>query len=412
MLARLWQTRSGRIATWSLLVLLALISLGIDWNNVAQGGSIDLRNRVTGTRLLLDHLDPYFYKWHEPEPPEDCDPYNNPQLPVSKTTATPALLLLDLPVAVFPYRTGQFFWFFLQWACLVGASTLWAGILPTEPHRLALAAFATGFTYTAAWRLHAERGQAYVLLLFLFALWLTFTLRGQKKFMAGLLAGILAALRPPFLLLLPFLAGRRREQLSGFVVGLLLAVLLPMFFRADIWLKYEHAMQEHSALYRQGIDPAPGPERFPATIENMPTDLLAHYVAIPYADFSVHGLLRALGLEPAPAWPPLALVGAASLAWLGWKRAASLELLLAGVTTWLFLLDLTLPAYRNIYNDVLCLNLFAFALLKKPANKRAIGLLLLTLPAGWAVDYFAPMNDALIDLPSACCTAGAVALLF
>ena len=36
--------------------------------------------------------------------------------------------------------------------------------------------FVTGFTYTAAWRLHAERGQAYVLLAFLFACWLTVTL--------------------------------------------------------------------------------------------------------------------------------------------------------------------------------------------------------------------------------------------
>ena len=37
----------------------------------------------------------------------------------------------------------------------------------------------------------------------------------------------------------------------------------------------------------------------------MPTDLLANYVAIPYADFSVHGLLRALGAEPFPPAPIL-----------------------------------------------------------------------------------------------------------
>src|SRR5271168_3624316 len=96
------------------LGLLLLISFGIDFNNVAEGGAIDLRNRITGIRLLEHNVDPYHYKWQEPEPPDYCDPYNNPLLKVSKTTATPALLLLHLPLAALPYRLAQFLWFFLQ----------------------------------------------------------------------------------------------------------------------------------------------------------------------------------------------------------------------------------------------------------------------------------------------------------
>src|SRR5260221_9382292 len=107
------------------LALLVLVSFGIDFANTAQGGAIDLRNRITGVRLLESGIDAYHYKWREPEPAEYCDPYNNPNLPVSKTTATPALLLVHAPLAAPPYRLGQFLWFFLQWVLLLGTGWLW-----------------------------------------------------------------------------------------------------------------------------------------------------------------------------------------------------------------------------------------------------------------------------------------------
>jgi hypothetical protein len=204
---------------------------------------------------------------------------------------------------------------------------------------------------------------------------------------------------------------RRRGQIPGFITGVLVALLLPMLWRGDIWLKYAAAMQTHSALYRGGIDPAPGLQSFPATIEGMPTDLLGNYAAIPYADFSLHALLRSFNLEPAPSFPFLVVVGAAALSWLWWRRGSSSEGLLAGLLAWLFLFDLALPAYRNIYNDVLVLNLAALALFL-PRTRWPQRFFFIALPIGWAIDYFAPMHDWMIDLPSACYTAGAVGLLF
>jgi hypothetical protein len=391
---------------WIALGVLLLTSFCIDFGNEEQGGAIDLRNRVTGARLLLDHIDPYFYKWQEPEPAEYCDPYNNPKLPVSKTTATPALLLLGIPVAVLPYRLGQFAWLFLQWGLLLGAAWRWFRILDQEWKRLLLGVFVAGFTYTAAWRLHAERGQSYVLLLFLFAVWLAGTLRtpGGRPFILGLLAGWLAALRPPFLLLGPVLLLQRRGQLPGMAAGLLLGIVLPMLWRGDIWMKYGAAMQTHSALYRQGIDPAPGPERFPATIEGMSTDVLGNYVTIPYADFSVHGLLGAMGLEPFPGWPPLMAAVVVGGAWLWWRRSETMEQRLIGVAVWLFVIDCFVPAYRNNYNDVLIINVVALALMgTRPwrATPWSVWLCCAALPVGWAIYVFAPMHDWMINLPSA-----------
>src|SRR5665811_986120 len=66
-----------------LLLLLLLISMWMDADNSGQGGAIDLRNRITGARIMSDGSDPYIYKWEPGEPAIYCDPYNNPHLPVS-----------------------------------------------------------------------------------------------------------------------------------------------------------------------------------------------------------------------------------------------------------------------------------------------------------------------------------------
>jgi hypothetical protein len=399
---------------WIALGLALLVSFGLDVAHTSQGGAIDLRNRITGVRLLVAGIDPYFYKWHEPEPPEYCDPYNNPLLPVSKTTATPALLLLHEPLALLPYRIAEYLWLFLQWLLLLGTVWLWLRRCPAPGQRLLLAAFVVGLTYTAAWRLHAERGQAYVLLLFLFAGWLTLT-RNTKfgnGFLAGLLAGFLVALRPPFLLLAPFLLLHRRGQLPGMAVGLALGVVMPLFWQAHVWGNYASAMQTHSALYRAGIDPAPPPERFPPQIEGMDTDLLANYAPIPYADFSIHALLRQLRLEPFPALAPLLAILVAFAVWLGLARGQPMGRLYLGLAVWIFLVDLFLPAYRDNYNDVLIINVVALGLLAFTRVPWGVWICFLALPVGWAVAAVAPMNDALINLPSFFFTLGAALLLF
>jgi hypothetical protein len=409
------KSRAAPGFAWIALGLLLLVSFGVDLHNTLAGGAIDLRNRITGARLLAAHLDPYFYKWQEPEPPGFADPYNNPLLPVSKTTATPALLVAQMPFAALPYRLAQLSWFLAQWLLLLGTAWLWRRRCATGKQRLLLAVFVTGFTYTAAWRLHAERGQAYVLLAFLFAAWLALSLEDRPRlgWLAGLCAGLLAALRPPFLLLAPFLVVHRRRQWPGAVIGLLIGFLLPLGFRGDTWTRYAAAMDLHSYFYRNAIDPEPPHETFPPLIEGLPTDLLANYAPIPYADFSLHGALARLGWEPVPAWPPLVLVTAGFLAWLWFSRRGEGTRLLLGVACWLFLADLCLPAYRNIYNDVYVLNVLALGLL---AGRNVVPwgarLCFLALPLGWAMAWFAPRHDLLTDLPSLVFTFGTALLLF
>jgi hypothetical protein len=397
------------------LVLLLIVSFFIDAHNVGQGGAIDLRNRITGARLLANGVNPYTYKWARSEPEEYCDPYNNPQLPVSKTTATPALLVATMPYALFPYRNGQYLWFATQWALLLGAGWLAWRRGGDDYQRLLLGALVTGFTYTAAWRLHVERGQSYVLLLFLFAAWLALTLKPGTRgrtFLTGFVAGLLMTFRPPFALLLPAMAWRWRGQLPGMVAGLLIGLGLPLIFSHSTWNDYFAAMQVHSSLYLNAIDPAPGPQAYPPTVENIPTDLLANFVAIPYADFSVHGLLRAFGAEPFPVTPVL-LAGLILFgAWFWAMRKRDAGRLLLGLAVWMFLLDLFLPAYRNTYNDVLALNFLALGAIVAPRFYMALIPAALAIAAGVAIYVLAPEHDWLIDVPSLLLTISALAWLF
>jgi hypothetical protein len=397
------------------LAALLFFSFLVDAANMNQGGAIDLRNRITGARLLMYGANPYTYKWTRSEPEEFCDPYNNPRLPVSKTTATPALLVATMPYALFPYRNGQYLWFLTQWALLLGTAWLWWRRCADRPRKLLLGALVTGLTSTAGWRLHAERGQSYVLLLFLFAVWLALTLdppTRRRTLVASLVAGLLMTLRPPFVLLLPILAWRWRGQLPGAAAGLLLGLCVPLFFSGPIWGDYFSAMQLHSALYRNGIDPAPGQQIFPPTVENMRTDLLAQYVPIPYADFSVHGLLRALDVEPFPS-APILLAGLILFgSWCWALRGRDAGRLLLGLAAWMFLFDLFLPAYRNTYNDVLALNFLALGVIVAPRFYPGLILAALALAAGAAIYLVAPEHDWLIDAPSLLLTLSALAWLF
>ena len=406
---------------WAVIGVALLVSFVIDFNNTAQGGAIDLRNRITGLRLMEHGIDAYHYKWHNGDPEEFCDVYNNPKLPVSKTTATPALLILHLPLAALPYRVGQFLWLFVQWALLLGTGWLWLRACTTLRQSWIVALAVTGFTYTAAWRLHAERGQAYVLLAFLFAAWLVATLdrKWGESFAAGCLAGFLATLRPPFLLLIPFMALHRRRQLAGAAVGLLLGIGLPMLIYPACWSEYFSAMQTHSELYGNGIDPRPGPQSYPPTVEGIPTDTLGNYVAIPYADFSVHGMLKVLGLEQnplsgraIPAWPVLLAVGVPFTIWLGLSRKLLVERALVGLAAWFFIADLFLPAYRDSYNDVLMLDVVTIGVVMTSKILRLVWPCALALPIGWAIYASAPQQAWLINLPTALFTVSAVGFVF
>jgi hypothetical protein len=392
-------------AAGAVLGLLALVSFGIDWSLVSAGGSIDLRNRITGARVLLNHQDAYHYKWNKQEPEELCDPYNNPALPINKVTVTPTLLMLNFPLAILPYRPAQFIWLIAQWGLLLGTGFLWLRPIPSVRWRWLWAVALIGFTFTVAWRHHTDRGQAYVAILFLLACWTRITAHPEygNRFWGGLLAGMLVAVRPPLLLVVaPMMLLRRRGQLAGALVGLVMGVGLPMLWRPTCWTDYQSGMQTWSELYRTAkTNPRPPPQVFPAEVEDIPVDVLGHFSrSIPFADTSIFAMLRWWGISSAPALPvALALVALIAL-WFWFSRDHPDDALLGGIVAWSVLVDLFLPAYRNSYTDVMILNVLALVLIMRNRNWLLVSLLLAAWPVGWAVCAMLPRQRWIINLPT------------
>ena len=395
--------------------LLLVISFGADWSNLSAGGSVDLRNRITGARLLQSHRDAYHYKWKLPEPPEFCDPYNNLALPISKVTVTPTLLMLNFPLAALPYRPAQFIWLISQWLLLLGAGLIWMRLIPSFRLRWLWAAVVVGFTYTAAWRLHAERGQAYVVMIFLLACWMVVTIhpRFGNSLRGGLLAGLLVALRPPLLLLLwPFMLLRRRGQLVGAIIGLVLSAGPPLLWSSSCWSDYQSGMQTWSDLYRAGTaNPRPPAQAFPAFVEDISIDVLGSFAQIPFADTSVFALFQSWEFYSVPVLPvALTLVALVAL-WFWLSKKQTQEVLLVGIAAWSFLVDLFLPAYRNSYNDILILNVVALGLLIRNRHPWTIWLLLAAWPVGWGIAWMTPYVKWIINLPTLIMVVASVLVL-
>jgi hypothetical protein len=397
-----------------LLLFLLLISMWIDANAAGRGGAIDLRNRVTGARLMSDGTDPYTYKWTASDPALYCDLYNNPHLPVTKTTSSPAMLGFTLPWAALPYRSGQFMWLAAEWLLLIGTVRIWWRACGNNLQRGLIAVLFTIFTFTAAWRLHADRGQCYVLFAFLFALWALWTMRTGRgwAFAAGFAAGFLVMLRPPCAVLLPILAWRRRDQWLGMSSGLLAGLLLPMMFMGNIWGDYGSAMQEFSWLYRHDYNPPSGLRDYPSFVENIPVGLLGYYSPISYADSSIHRLLREIGVEPISG-TLVFLAGAIPFGIWCWRaRRLDTPRLLLGLAAWMYLLDFMLPSYRDSYNDVLALNFLFLGILIAPRYWLAIVPAALAMIASLAVYATSPELTVYIDTSSVLFALSAILWLF
>jgi hypothetical protein len=401
------QNAWGR-AVWILLAALALFRFGQDWDLVSRTGSIDFRNRVTGSRLFVAGEDAYHYKWLPGAPSAWCDVYANRAQPVTKTTVTPAMLLLTAPVAALPYPVAQRIWLLLEWACLAGVWWVWLRRIPAGPMRLLWSALLTGFSFTLAWSHHIDRGQYYILLTFLLCLWMSQS-RSEtqaRSALTGALAGLLIALRPPLILLIaPFVWFRRPAQRQGAALGLAAACILPLLLNGESWGQYARAMGEWSHLYRHDENPVPGPLAYPALIEGLSLEQISRYAVLQYADSSLFRLLRACGLSPVPA--PLILSGL--LIALGfWMRAnwrSEDAVRLTGIAAWSFLLDFFLPAYRNPYNDVLVLNVMACLLPGASIPLRPVLVMGCGLGLGWVLSAWAPPALWLIHLPTLVFTA-------
>ncbi|MBN2460552.1 MAG: DUF2029 domain-containing protein [Candidatus Cloacimonetes bacterium] len=345
-------------------IFAAVTGFYLDLIATRENGGIDLRNRIIGARLLRSGVDPYFFKWDRDTDERFVDPrdyYRN--LPVSRVTVPPTLLFLHQILADIPYLFTKYLWLFLQW--LMFLIILYIMTAHTrEPTRVILILF-TGLLYIAGsyiWRLHTDRGQIYIFYVLLMSLSFAF-LSGRSNLeylLGGILAGITAALRFPYLLVfLPFLLGGRWKFIIGGFTGFAMTIAAS-FFCCDLgnWQMYFKAMKVHE-LYHLGYIKTVC-SKFPAQlVENL--DNLEKSLFIHHPDSSIQGIfyrywkIRIDAETLILVFVTILTVSVLVFLIMGRKKKYSDEIMFLSGINLVFLSEFFLPAFRFAYNNVIWL---------------------------------------------------------
>lgn len=110
----------NRIKVFNVLLLLAVLVTAIgflvDLQNTFTYIGTDLRNRVIGARLIIEGIDPYFFKWVPGLSDRFYDPSDDARHILSKTSVPPTVLALHWIMARLPYLQQKLLWLIVQWA--------------------------------------------------------------------------------------------------------------------------------------------------------------------------------------------------------------------------------------------------------------------------------------------------------
>lgn len=351
-------------SAWWILGLLVLLGCGADILNTLENGSVDLRNRVMGARLLAAGENPYRYIWKTGDPEEFLDPLSRrPNAPDNRVTVSPGALALYAIFSDFHYRNQQVIWLILQWTAAIGTIFLLANVAPlTTDRRFLVMIIAFFFLTGESWRFHVERGQIYVFYaLILAACYRVGRMQSRfSGFACGLLLGIGVLLRPTFIFTsIPFLISKRWCILAGGLSGILLGAMItaPLSTPAA-WRSYISGMESIGHFYLGTSDAAKhlhGEQSLPQSVEGMNSLSKAKRF-----DVSPVRLYACTFLAPRSARPFL-LNGAcllfilvfSSRLWRVWKPDSSLETCLVVGITLMMGVDFFMPAPRQAYNNII-----------------------------------------------------------
>ena len=280
-------------------IFLSAAGFLMDLRNTALFGGVDLRNRVVGARLLIDHQDPYHYKWEEGDSVLFLDPRDNPDWEVNRVTVPPTVLVFHAVIADFSYKAQRYIWFIFQWILFIASLFLFSKCTNSVIKSKIIWICGLFFIGTSFyWRLHVERGQIYILYVFLLSLsyWVYCRKIQNNEFFSGLVTGIAMSFRPPLVLLaLPMILYRKFKFVLGNIVGTIIGLAASLVIASpQTWIQYFTAMKVHGSIHLSSLYMSSS--RYPyQNIEGIHNLWgLAH---IPIFDTSFQYLAKTIGLE-------------------------------------------------------------------------------------------------------------------
>lgn len=184
-------------------VLIAVSSLGwciyrdIQIEKLYPG---DLRNRITGSRLQMAGISPYFYHSKPGDSQWFYDPQNYYNRIHSNVTCTPFFHQIISPIALLPQRTISRLWLFIDYVIILLISFMALRRKASIKQKWAVAIIVLFFLYTYAWTENVYCGQMYLFISLLGFLHF-YILSRKPTILNGMLAGIVAIslvlIRPP-----------------------------------------------------------------------------------------------------------------------------------------------------------------------------------------------------------------------
>lgn len=239
---------SRHIIFWTLLMALLGYSIYSAVKHYDHSPYNDLRNRVVGARLMAAGESPYFHKWQTGEPETWLDPFEKPGQVVNGNTVTPVTLAVFSWMNGWHYDQVKWVWIVFTFACFITALALAYRLLQQYRRPVYLLLLPAALLASVAWKLHLFSGQIYIVYALLLVLF--FYLFSIKRFfIAGIIAVLLIALRPPMaLVFLPlFLWKFERKMLTGGLTAvLLLAVIHVIKIPSHNWADYFRSMKIHA----------------------------------------------------------------------------------------------------------------------------------------------------------------------
>lgn len=240
-----------------------------------KGYTSDLRNRVTGARMIKDGRSPYFYKWKKGDGLRYYDPENFDSVRASNMTSTPVLYRILSPLAELPQATISACWLaaeYLILACLAlfALSRAGSGLQKQLVLLVCLLALLTN-----GWKEQVANGQTYLFVPLFAMLFLVFWQKNDHAawaIAAGVSAACLVLIRVnTVLFFVPFLFMTRRHTRSWLFVffipvGLFAVWTLSTAHERGLWRDYFQNVTEATKLNqsdayaRQVNEPDP---RFP-----------------------------------------------------------------------------------------------------------------------------------------------------
>lgn len=262
---------------------ISLLGFLVDFRNTVNHGGADFRNRIVGARLLVKGIDPYRFKWGNGQDERLLDSYDDPKSIVSRVTVPPNVLLVYAPFVGLPYFHLRFGWLFFQWGALITSLLIFVKS-ELDPVRKKIL-WIVGLLFISGswfWRLHVERGQTYILYVFLLSLayWVLSkpitkpnVLDSRINISGVILIGLATSLRFPMIVMILAMILLRKIRLAGATLlsfcGFILASITISGWQ--VWENYFSAMIVFSKVNINLVEPAQNPIEviIPKTIEGM-----------------------------------------------------------------------------------------------------------------------------------------------